>query len=94
MALTPKARQHLKAQAHKLKPIVLVGIQGLTKNVNEEIDRGLYDHELIKIRIHAEDRDDRRALLTEICETHNAELVQCVGKVGVLYRPSDKKNNQ
>lgn len=86
MSLTPKQRQSLKAAAHKLRPIVYIGHNGLTEAVNKEIDRGLNDHELIKMRIQHEDREVRRELYAQICEIHGAELVQQIGCVGVLFR--------
>jgi RNA-binding protein len=86
MNLTSKQKQQLKARAHKLNPVVIVGGNGLTENVNNEIDQALIIHELIKVRVNSEDRDERRAVFTEICESHKAELVQIVGKIGVLYR--------
>jgi RNA-binding protein len=70
---------------------VIVGNNGLSNTVNQEIDRALYDHELIKMRVNSEDREERRAIFLEICEKHQAELVQSVGKMGVLYRKSDKQ---
>jgi len=84
--MNPKARKELKAKAHKLKPIVLIGNNGVTEAVIKEINRALEDHELIKIRIHSSDRDERRAALTQICETVSADLVQVIGNIGVLYR--------
>lgn len=89
MALAPKIRQQLKAKAHKLRPIVFIGNNGLTDNVNTEIDRGLTDHELIKIRIIAEDRETRRAIYSDIGKLHHAEMLQLIGNIGILYR----KNN-
>jgi RNA-binding protein len=86
MSLTPKAKQHLKAKAHKLKPVILIGSNGLTDAVNKEIDRALHDHELIKIRIQTNDRDLRRELFNQICEVNQAELVQIIGGIGVVYR--------
>jgi len=86
MPLTPKTRQQLKAKAHKLKPIILIGNNGLTAAVNKEIDRALQDHELIKIRIQTNDRDFRRALFTQITQENQAELVQIIGNIGVVYR--------
>ena len=91
MSLSPKSKQQLKAQAHKLKPVVLIGNNGLTDAVTKEIDRALTDHELIKIRIATNDRDLRRALFAELCEATQAELVQTIGMIGVVYRKSDKK---
>lgn len=86
MPLTPKIKQQLKAKAHKLKPVIMIGNNGLTDAVNKEIDRALLDHELIKIRIHTNDRELRRELLNEICKANQAELVQTIGSIGVIYR--------
>lgn len=91
MPLNPKQRQKLKGDAHKLKPIVFIGHQGLTDAVNKEIDRALNDHELFKMRIQNDDRDVRRAWYAEICKIHGAELVQQIGCVGVLYRKNPDK---
>lgn len=88
--LTPKIRQQLKGKAHKLKPIVFIGNKGLTANVINEINRGLEDHELIKIRIQDNDREVRRALFAEICETVEACPVQLIGSVGLIYRKNEE----
>jgi len=86
MPLNPKTRQALKAKAHSLKPVILIGAQGLTPAVNQEIDRALNDHELIKIRIHTEDRDMKNTIFQQISLDNHAEKVQVIGKIGVFYR--------
>ena len=86
MPITTKFKQELKGKAHKLKPVVIIGMNGLTANVKNEIDRALNDHELIKIRVQAEDRDTRRELFAEACLSQKAEAVQLIGGVGVIYR--------
>lgn len=86
MPLTTKDRQHLKARAHALKPIIMVGNNGVSAAVNKEIDRALNDHELIKVKIQSTDREARRQMLAEICEASGAELVQSIGAIGVIYR--------
>ena len=86
MSLTPKARQHLKANAHKLKPIVLIGSKGLTTAVIKEVDVALRDHELVKIRLSTDDREAKKEMLNEICSSCHAEMVQLIGKIGVVYR--------
>lgn len=86
MALTPKIKQQLKAKAHSLKPIILIGNNGLSDSVQNEIDRALHDHELIKIRIMSQDRDLRREWYEKICEVNQAELIQTLGSIGVIYR--------
>ena len=84
--LTPKERQALKAQAHKLEPIVAIGGKGLTDAVVAEIDFALKSHELLKIRAGAMDRHERAEAFSAICERTGAEPVQHVGKVFVIYR--------
>jgi RNA-binding protein len=88
-SLSPKARQHLKAKAHKLKPVVMIGGKGLTDAVKKEVDIALNAHELIKIRIAIQDRDERKAILAEISESCNAHIVQSIGNIGVLYRKNE-----
>ena len=90
--LTPKERQALKAQAHKLEPVVTIGGKGLTDAVVKEIDFALKSHELLKIRAGAMDRHQRAAAFDEICARTGAEPVQHVGKVFVVYRkkPEDE----
>jgi putative YhbY family RNA-binding protein len=85
--LTARERSFLKARAHPLEPIVTVGHDGLTDAVLNEMDRALTAHELIKVRVNAGDRTARRALFGEIAARTEAEAVQQVGKVVVLWRP-------
>jgi RNA-binding protein len=92
MAITTKVKQALKAKAHKLQPVVIIGGKGLTINVLKEIDRALHDHQLIKIRIQCEDRDERRGLFDEICQSQSAEGIQLIGRIGILYRELDAVN--
>jgi RNA-binding protein len=84
--MTPGERKALKARAHKLEPVVIIGGKGLIGAVFAEIDRALKSHELIKVRAPAMERDARAAAASEICARTGAELVQQVGKVLVLFR--------
>ena len=67
LTLTPAQRSEKRAQAHGLKPTVLVGDQGLSAAVLAEIDRALSAHGLIKVRVAGDDRDARAAMLEAIC---------------------------
>jgi len=91
MRLTTKFKQQLKAKAHALKPIVFIGNNGFTDNVKNEIDRGLTDHELIKIRIQTMDRNERQQLFSDICEAVQADAIQLIGGIGIIYRKSEKE---
>ncbi|NJD07763.1 MAG: ribosome assembly RNA-binding protein YhbY [Methylococcaceae bacterium] len=76
----------LRARAHPLKPVVIVGQAGVTEAVLNEIDLALDHHELIKVRINGEDRDSRKAMSAAIVEATGAALVQQLGHVASLYR--------
>ena len=76
----------LKARAHSLEPVVLIGNKGLTDEVVTEVDRALKAHEIIKVRAPSLDREAREAAFQSLCERAAAEPVQHIGKVFVLYR--------
>jgi RNA-binding protein len=77
----------LKARAHSLEPVVIIGGKGLTEDVVKEVDRALTAHELIKVRAPSLDRDARDKALKTLCEKTGADAVQQIGKVLVLFRP-------
>ena len=86
--LTSTQRQYLKSLAHRLHPVVMLGNQGLTAAVLKEIEHSLGAHELIKIKIAADDIDTRKTWIDEICTSANARQVQQIGKILVIYRPA------
>jgi len=85
--LTPVERSALRAEAHGLKPIVMIGEAGLTPSVMKEIELGLDSHGLIKVRVFGDDREARIAMYESICAELDAAPVQHIGKLLVLYRP-------
>ena len=92
MSLTTDQKKRLRTRAHTLNPIVMVGGNGLSENVQLEVDRALEDHELIKVKFAVGDRDLKRALIKELIDIVEAELVQEIGNVAVLFRASDEPN--
>jgi RNA-binding protein len=86
MALTTKQKEFLRAHAHHLSPVVLLGQHGLTDAVMAEIELALGIHELIKVRIPGQDREDKKTMMQQIATTTKAELVQTVGHMAVFYR--------
>ena len=79
----------LALRAH-LDPVVLLGANGLTEAVMKEIDRELKAHELIKVRVPTDDREEREAVFAEVAETLGCARVQMIGKLLVLWRPADE----
>jgi RNA-binding protein len=85
--LTPVERSALRAEAHALKPIVIIGEAGLTPAVLKEIELGLDSHGLIKVRVFGDDREARIGMYETICGELDAAPVQHIGKLLVIYRP-------
>ncbi len=85
--LTPAERSALRAEAHALKPVVIIGEAGLTPSVTREISASLDSHGLIKVRVFGDDREARAAMYDTICAELNAAPVQHIGKLLVIYRP-------
>ena len=85
--LTPVERSALRAEAHGLKPVVIIGEAGLTPSVMKEIAASLDSHGLIKVRVFGDDREMRAEIYENICTELQAHPVQHIGKLLVIYRP-------
>jgi RNA-binding protein len=84
---TPAEKRALRAKAHALHPVVIVGHSGLTPAVLNEIDVSLQAHELVKIRVATGDRAQREEALARICARLGAAAVQHLGKLLIVWRP-------
>ncbi|WP_027817268.1 ribosome assembly RNA-binding protein YhbY [Paraburkholderia bannensis] len=91
LSLTAEQRSELRSQAHALKPVVLIGAEGLTDAVIKEIQVHLGAHQLIKVRVFGDEREERIAIYEEICDRLNAAPVQHIGKLLVIYKPEEAK---
>jgi|TARA_B000000477_G_scaffold26688_1_gene22971 RNA-binding protein len=87
MKLTNNQKKYLRSIAHDLKPFVMIGQHGLSESVIAEIDSTMLKHELIKIKLRVEDRDEKQKIIEKILEFSHAEIVQVIGGVLVIYRP-------
>jgi len=86
MSLTSSQIRYLRGIAHSLKPVIMTGNKGLTDAVIKELGIALDHHELIKVKLGSEDRDERRAQIASLSERTGAELVQSIGRVACFYR--------
>jgi putative YhbY family RNA-binding protein len=95
LTLTANDRAELRARAHALHPVVMIGADGLTPAVVKEIEAALKAHELIKIRVFGDDREQRIAIYERVCSATGAAPVQHIGKLLVLYksRPDEPKTS-
>ena len=88
--LTTKQKQFLRAKAHNLKPVVIIGAAGLTDNVVTEVEHSIEHHELIKIKINANDRNHRQQMVAKLGDAIQCECITTIGHIAVLYRPAKK----
>lgn len=91
LTLTPAQRAALRADAHALKPVVLIGAEGLTEAVIKEIGVHLNAHQLIKIRVAGDDREARIEIYESICDRLDAAPIQHIGKLLVVWRPAEEE---
>lgn len=89
--LTSKQKQFLKGLAHSLKPVVQLGANGLTEGVLAEIDLALNHHELIKVKIPTDDRDEKKLIVSAIGRETGAVELQLIGHTLVLFRQGEEK---
>ena len=87
LPLSTNERRELRARAHSLTPVVSIAENGLTEGVLREIETNLKAHELIKIRVYGDSRENRIAYLEQICTELDAAAVQHIGKLLVVFRP-------
>ena len=90
MPLSNKQKQYLKGLAHKLKPVVLLGSNGLTEGVLAEIEIALAHHELIKVKIPTDDRELKQQIAETIATNTQSTLIQTIGSIAIYYRPGDE----
>jgi len=93
MPLNSQQIRALRAETHrlKLKPVVMIGQQGLTESVMHELENTLAHHELIKIKVPALEKEEKADFIQSICAPLNAELIQHIGHVMVLFRQNPEK---
>jgi RNA-binding protein len=87
LELTSQDIRELKSKVHHLKPVVIIGSNGLTDAVIQEINLSLNTHELIKIRIHLNDsKEGMTEIVNEICTKTQAVSIQMIGHIAAIYR--------
>ena len=89
MSVTGKQKHFLRGCAHELKVVVALSAKGVSKNLVTEVEHGLEQHELLKIKLPGIDRVQRAQLLDQICDETGAENIQLVGRTGVIFRAAD-----
>ena len=88
--LTAKQKQFLRGLAHPLAPVVRVGRGRVSDAVIEETKKSLQSHELIKVRIDADDSATRKELAEKLAAATDSQIAGMIGKTLILYRERDE----
>jgi RNA-binding protein len=91
MPLSQTQKRRLRTLGHELGPVVIIGNAGLSGSVRQELERALDHHQLLKVRVNAADREQRRRLIHTLCEQTQARLIQHIGHVALIYRRNPKR---
>ena len=92
--LTSKERSELRAQANSIETTLIVGKEGVTETVIAEADNQLTARELIKGKVLETALMSAREVSDEICQATGADGVSCVGYKFVIYRFSEKRQEE
>lgn len=91
MDLKEKHKKQLRKLGHNLKPVVMIASDGLKDTIIEATNEALEFHELIKVRVRAETREDMKQIIQSLCETTHAQLISHTGFVALLFRRNPEK---
>lgn len=83
---------YLKKLSQEIKPVILIGNQGLSQMVHKEIDCALTAHELIKIKLGNLADEIQQQMIDQIKQSQQAHFVYKIGHNAVFYRQNPQKN--
>lgn len=90
--LTGSERSKLRAKGNRLEPVVHVGKEGLNQSVIDQMDEALTAHELVKGRVLNNSLTDSRSAAHELASACQADVVQVIGNVFILYRENPEES--
>jgi len=94
MKLSGKQKSYLKSQAHHLHPIFQVGKGGLNDAMVVQIEEALEKRELIKVSLLQNTDEETKDVAQRLEKAIDCEVVQIIGRVLVLFKPSSKEKYQ
>ena len=89
--ITTKQRALIRGLGTALEPVMQIGKEGATENVLTGAEQLLQARELVKFKVLNNCDSDAKTLANEIAPMHNADVVQCIGNIFILYKKSTKK---
>lgn len=81
-------KKHLRGLAHDLKPVVLIGKDGITDGIVRAADEGLFQHEIIKVKFNDfKEKWQKETLIGELVDRTGSAQIGMIGHTAILYRP-------
>lgn len=87
--MNSSVRNFLRSQAHSLKPIVMVGKEGVDGRVVSALNEALSSHELVKVKFQAQ-KDEMRPLSEQLAQKTDSDLISIIGFIATFYRESEE----
>jgi RNA-binding protein len=92
--VSDKEKKAMRAEAHNLKPVVIIGKDNVTPGVIQAVDAALDQHELIKVKLLQSTSVDKSEAAAVLCVETGATLIQRIGGVALLYRRRDDEEGE
>jgi len=86
IALTGKQKSYLRSLGATMDPVVQVGKTGVSGTLLDSTKQALVARELIKVKVLQNCAQEPKVALTELASAADAELVQVIGRSGLLYK--------
>ena len=94
MKINQLKKKALKAAGHNLKPVITIGMNGLSESLLSEFEKTIDHHELIKIRIRISDKSSRKELIEELCRKSKSQIISAIGSTAIVFRKNPKSQKK
>ena len=89
MKLNKSQIKYLRVIGHKLKPIITISNRGLSEPLISEFSSAIKHHELIKIRVRNHTKNDRDAIIEDLCLKTETHLIGTIGNIALIYKTNN-----
>lgn len=89
--LSGKQKRFLRAMGSTMDPVVQVGKAGLIPSIVASAIDAIRARELIKVKVLQNCAEEPEAVITMLAERTRTDLVQIIGRNGLLYKANSEK---
>ena len=89
--LNGKQKRYLRGLANNIKPVVIIGKDGISRNLTDSLDDALEAHELVKIKVLETCDIELNEIALDLSSITNSDIVQKIGRMIILFRRNQKE---